>query len=161
MLASEAFKSLEHLGITVVKVEKNRLYVTCDGQNFTVEINVFSDVAVKLPHISGVRPIELWLTDVGEKKIQTIKNVRVITGWGLKVAKDFVDSVGSVYVSGPPPQPKFMLSNLSQDEANAHSKLLIEGGAQVSVRGDLPPVNPFERRIVEDRLHRFERELSQ
>jgi len=59
----------------------------------------------------------------GDKKIQVIKEVRAITGLGLKDAKDLVDSV-----------PKPVKEGVSKDEAEKIKTQLEEAGAQVEVK---------------------------
>jgi len=63
------------------------------------------------------------LTGFGEKKIQVIKEVRALTGLGLKEAKDLVESV-----------PKPVKEGLSKDEAEAAKKQLEAAGATVELK---------------------------
>jgi large subunit ribosomal protein L7/L12 len=63
------------------------------------------------------------LTGVGEKKIQIIKEVRAITGLGLKEAKDLVESV-----------PKPIKTGVSKDEAAAIKKQIEAAGGTVEVK---------------------------
>ena len=63
------------------------------------------------------------LTDVGEKKINVIKEVRTITGLGLKEAKDLVEAA-----------PKPVKESASKDEAEEIKKKLEEAGASVEVK---------------------------
>jgi len=62
------------------------------------------------------------LKEVGDKKIQVIKEVRALTGLGLKEAKDLVDNV-----------PKPVKEGVSKDEAEEVRKQLESAGATVSV----------------------------
>jgi large subunit ribosomal protein L7/L12 len=66
---------------------------------------------------------DVILTAHGDKKIQVIKEVRAITGLGLKDAKDLVDGV-----------PKPVKEGVSKDEAEKIKNQLEEAGAQVEVR---------------------------
>ena len=66
---------------------------------------------------------DVILTAFGEKKIQVIKEVRAITGLGLKEAKELVDGV-----------PKPVKEGLSKDEAEAAKKQLEAAGATVEVK---------------------------
>ncbi|MFZ0134867.1 MAG: 50S ribosomal protein L7/L12 [Desulfobacterales bacterium] len=59
----------------------------------------------------------------GDKKIQVIKEVRAITGLGLKDAKDLVDGV-----------PKPVKEGVPKDEAEKIKAQLEEAGAQVEVK---------------------------
>ena len=65
---------------------------------------------------------DIILKGFGDKKIQVIKEVRAITGLGLKEAKDLVDGV-----------PKPLKTGVSKDEAEAAKKQLEEAGAQVEI----------------------------
>ena len=62
------------------------------------------------------------LKEYGEKKIQVIKEVRAMTGLGLKEAKDLVDNA-----------PKTVKEGLSKDEAEAAQKQLEAVGAVVEL----------------------------
>ena len=63
------------------------------------------------------------LTKVGEKKINVIKEVRAITGLGLKEAKDLVEAA-----------PKPVKEGVSKDEAGKIKKQLEEAGATVDIK---------------------------
>ena len=63
------------------------------------------------------------LASVGEKKIQVIKEVRAITGLGLKEAKDLVDGA-----------PKPVKEGISKAEAEEIKKKLVEAGATVELK---------------------------
>lgn len=63
------------------------------------------------------------LVDAGEKKINVIKEVRAITGLGLKEAKDLVEGA-----------PKPVKEAVSKDEAAKIKKVLEEAGAKVEVK---------------------------
>ena len=63
------------------------------------------------------------LTAVGASKINVIKEVRAITGLGLKEAKDLVESA-----------PKAVKEAVSNDEAEEIKKKLEEAGASVEIK---------------------------
>ena len=63
------------------------------------------------------------LATVGEKKINVIKEVRTITGLGLKEAKDLVEGA-----------PKTLKEAVSKDEAAKLKKQLEDQGATVEVK---------------------------
>jgi large subunit ribosomal protein L7/L12 len=65
----------------------------------------------------------VMLTGAGEKKIQVIKEVRAITGLGLKEAKDLVDGA-----------PKPVKEGISKSEAEEIQKKLVEAGATVELK---------------------------
>jgi len=63
------------------------------------------------------------LATAGEKKINVIKEVRAITGLGLKEAKDLVEGA-----------PKPVKDSVSKDEAAKIKKQLEDAGATVEVK---------------------------
>jgi large subunit ribosomal protein L7/L12 len=63
------------------------------------------------------------LAGIGEKKIQVIKEVRAITGLGLKEAKDLVDGA-----------PKPVKEGISKAEAEEIQKKLVDAGATVELK---------------------------
>ena len=65
---------------------------------------------------------DVVLKEFGEKKIQVIKEVRALTGLGLKEAKDLVEGV-----------PKPVKEGLTKDEAEAVKKQLEAVGAVVEL----------------------------
>jgi large subunit ribosomal protein L7/L12 len=66
---------------------------------------------------------DVILTAAGDKKIAVIKEVRAITGLGLKEAKDLVDSA-----------PKAVKEGIAKEEAEQIKKQLEEAGAQVDLK---------------------------
>jgi large subunit ribosomal protein L7/L12 len=66
---------------------------------------------------------DVVLADAGDKKINVIKEVRAITGLGLKEAKDLVEGA-----------PKTVKEGVSKDEAEKIKKVLEEAGAKVQVK---------------------------
>ena len=63
------------------------------------------------------------LTAAGASKINVIKEVRAITGLGLKEAKDLVDGA-----------PQNVKENVSKDEAEKVRDQLVAAGAEVDVK---------------------------
>jgi len=66
---------------------------------------------------------DVVLAAAGEKKINVIKEVRTITGLGLKEAKDLVEGA-----------PKSVKEGVKKDEAEAIKKQLEEAGATVELK---------------------------
>jgi large subunit ribosomal protein L7/L12 len=66
---------------------------------------------------------DVILAAIGEKKINVIKEVRAITGLGLKEAKDLVEAA-----------PKAVKEGVSKDDAAKFKKQLEEAGATVEVK---------------------------
>ncbi|HVG47567.1 MAG TPA: 50S ribosomal protein L7/L12 [Rubellimicrobium sp.] len=84
--------------------------------------------AAAAPAAAAAAPVEaqteftVSLEAAGDKKINVIKEIRGITGLGLKEAKDLVEGA-----------PKVVKENVSKDEADKIKKLLEENGATVKV----------------------------
>ena len=66
---------------------------------------------------------DVILTSFGEKKINVIKEVRGITGLGLKEAKEAVEAA-----------PKAIREGVSKEEAEEVKKKLEEAGASVEIK---------------------------
>jgi large subunit ribosomal protein L7/L12 len=63
------------------------------------------------------------LASAGEKKIEVIKEVRALTGLGLKEAKDLVEGA-----------PKTVKESVAKDEANKIKATLEKAGAKVELK---------------------------
>jgi large subunit ribosomal protein L7/L12 len=78
---------------------------------------------------AGAVPVEektefdVILTAAGEKKINVIKEVRAVTGLGLKEAKDLVESA-----------PKAVKEGVDKDEARQIKEKIEAAGGQVEIR---------------------------
>ena len=68
-------------------------------------------------------PVDIHLTDVGDKKVDVIKAVRAITGLGLKDAKALVDEAPSVIKEG-----------VVKAEAEEHAQSLQDAGATAELK---------------------------
>jgi large subunit ribosomal protein L7/L12 len=66
---------------------------------------------------------DVILATIGDKKINVIKEVRAITGLGLKEAKDLVEGA-----------PKPVKEGVNKDEAEALKKKLEDAGASVELK---------------------------
>jgi large subunit ribosomal protein L7/L12 len=66
---------------------------------------------------------DVVLTEVGDKKIQVIKEVRALTNLGLKDAKDMVDGA-----------PQTVLEGASKEDAGKAKEALEAAGASVEVK---------------------------
>ncbi len=65
----------------------------------------------------------IFLTSFGDKKINVIKEVRTITGLGLKEAKDLVEAA-----------PKEVKSGVSKEDADKFKEALEAAGATVELK---------------------------
>ena len=85
--------------------------------------------AAAAPAAAGAAPaaekteFTVVLTDACDKKINVIKEVRAITGLGLKEAKDLVEGA-----------PKEVKADVNKDEAAKIKKQLEDAGAKVEVK---------------------------
>ena len=68
-------------------------------------------------------PVDIHLTEVGDKKVDVIKAVRAITGLGLKDAKALVDEAPSVIKEG-----------VNKAEADEHAQALQDAGATAELK---------------------------
>jgi len=86
-------------------------------------------VAIAAPAAGGEAAAEektefdVILTAIGDKKIQVIKEVRTITGLGLKDAKDLVESA-----------PKVIKEGVKKEEAEEIQKKIEDVGGTVEVK---------------------------
>jgi large subunit ribosomal protein L7/L12 len=92
-------------------------------------VSAAAPVAMAAAPAAAAAPVEeqtefdVVLAAAGEKKINVIKEVRAITGLGLKEAKDLVEGA-----------PKVVKEACSKDEAAELKKKLEEAGATVELK---------------------------
>ncbi|WP_159999834.1 50S ribosomal protein L7/L12 [Roseomonas sp. 18066] len=94
-------------------------------------VSAAAPVAAAAPAAGGAAaaPVEeqteftVILASAGDKKINVIKEIRTITGLGLKEAKDLVEGA-----------PKTVKEGATKDEAEKIKKVLEENGAKVEVK---------------------------
>ena len=92
-------------------------------------VSAAAPVAAAAPAAGGEAAAEektefdVILAAIGEKKINVIKEVRTITGLGLKEAKELVESA-----------PKAVKEGIKKDEADELKKKLEEAGATVEIK---------------------------
>ena len=92
-------------------------------------VTAAAPVAVAAPTSGGAAPAEeksefsVFLTSVGDKKINVIKEVRAFTGLGLKEAKDLVEAA-----------PKEIKSGVPKKDAEEAKKKLEAAGAKIELK---------------------------
>jgi large subunit ribosomal protein L7/L12 len=92
-------------------------------------VSAAAAVAVAAPAAAGAAAAEektefsVVLASAGDKKIEVIKEVRAITGLGLKEAKDLVEGA-----------PKPVKDGVSKDEAEKIKAQLEKAGAKVELK---------------------------
>lgn len=79
--------------------------------------------AAAAPAAEAQTEFTVILAKAGDKKINVIKEIRTITGLGLKEAKDLVEGA-----------PKEVKAGVSKDEADKIRKMLEEQGATVEIK---------------------------
>jgi large subunit ribosomal protein L7/L12 len=79
--------------------------------------------AAPVEEVEEQTEFDVILAAIGEKKINVIKEVRAITGLGLKEAKDLVEAA-----------PKPIKEGISKDEASKLKDQLEAAGATVEVK---------------------------
>ena len=98
-------------------------------EKFGVSAAAAAVAAPVTPSGDATAPVEektefdVILTSIGEKKINVIKEVRGITGLGLKEAKEAVESA-----------PKSIKEGVTSEEAEEIKKKLEEAGASVEIK---------------------------
>lgn len=88
-----------------------------------VAVAAVAGAAAAAPAAEEKTEFDVILADAGDKKINVIKEVRAITGLGLKEAKDLVEAA-----------PKPVKEGASKDEAEKIKKVLEEAGAKVQIK---------------------------
>jgi large subunit ribosomal protein L7/L12 len=90
-------------------------------------VSAAAPMAMAAPAAAVVEEVKdeftVMLTAVGDKKIQVIKEVRAITGLGLKEAKDLVESAPAIVKEG-----------VNKAEAEALKAKLEEAGAIIDLK---------------------------
>jgi large subunit ribosomal protein L7/L12 len=92
-------------------------------------VSAAAAVAIAGPAAAAAAPVEekteftVMLTAFGEKKIEVIKEVRALTGLGLKEAKDLVEGA-----------PKPVKEGVTKDEAEKMKAQLEKAGAKVELK---------------------------
>jgi len=92
-------------------------------------VSAAAAVQVAVPGGPAAAPVEekteftVVLASAGEKKIEVIKEVRALTGLGLKEAKDLVEGA-----------PKSVKESVSKDEAEKIKAQLEKAGAKVELK---------------------------
>jgi large subunit ribosomal protein L7/L12 len=92
-------------------------------------VSAAAAVAVAGPAAAAAAPVEekteftVMLTAAGDKKIEVIKEVRALTGLGLKEAKDLVEAA-----------PKAVKEGVNKEEAEKVKAQLEKAGAKVELK---------------------------
>ena len=93
------------------------------GVSAAAPVAVAAVAAAPAAAVEEQTEFDVVLADAGDKKINVIKEVRAITGLGLKEAKDLVEGA-----------PKVVKEQVSKAEAEDLKKKLEEAGAKVELK---------------------------
>ncbi len=93
------------------------------GVTAAAPVAVAAAPAAAAAQVEEKTEFDVVLTDVGANKIAVIKEVRAITGLGLKDAKDLVEAA-----------PKPVKQGVSKDEAAKLKEQIEKAGAKVEVK---------------------------
>ena len=93
------------------------------GVSAAAPVAVAAAAGAAAPVAEAQTEFTVMLTDAGEKKINVIKEVRAITGLGLKEAKDLVEGA-----------PKAVKEGVNKQEAADLKKKLEDAGAKVELK---------------------------
>ncbi|EEW23893.1 50S ribosomal protein L7/L12 [Rhodobacter ferrooxidans] len=113
------------VGLTLLQAQELK---TILKDKYGIEPAAGAAVAVAGPAAAAAAPVEeqtefdVVLTEAGPNKINVIKEVRAITGLGLKEAKDLVEAGGKVK------------EGVSKADAEGFKKKLEEAGAKVELK---------------------------
>lgn len=121
LTAQELIDAIKELSV----LELNELVTACEEE---FGVSAAAGVMVAGPAAGGEAAEEktefdVELTEVGASKVKVIKEVRGITGLGLKEAKALVDGA-----------PKIIKEAVSKEEADAMVKQLEEVGAKATLK---------------------------
>ncbi len=93
------------------------------GVSAAAPVAVAAAPAAAAPAEEESSEVSVILASAGANKIAVLKEVRAITGLGLKEAKDLVDGA-----------PKAVKENIKKEDAEAIKKQLEEAGATVEIK---------------------------
>ncbi|MGB4191622.1 MAG: 50S ribosomal protein L7/L12 [Rickettsiales bacterium] len=93
------------------------------GVSASAPVAVAAVAAGAAPAEEAQTEFNVILAAAGDKKIEVIKEVRAITGLGLKEAKDLVEAA-----------PKALKESVSKDEANKIKEQLEKVGAKIEIK---------------------------
>ncbi|MFD1696802.1 50S ribosomal protein L7/L12 [Roseibium aestuarii] len=118
-------KLVEELSaLTVMEAaELSKLLEEKWGVSAAAPVAVAAAAAAPAAAVEEQTEFDVVLADAGDKKINVIKEVRAITGLGLKEAKELVEGA-----------PKVVKEQVSKAEAEDLKKKLEEAGAKIELK---------------------------
>ena len=142
---------------TVLDLELDNVELTLGPEIMKVgHLKASLDIAdllrVQLPELLRGDAMGVMVQDAGLKKIQCIKDVRSMTSWGLKDAKDFVDRVPNLLMAS---DMTFMPDAEPVEKTEAAARVLEKSGASVEIvygKERIPTVLDRFREMLVDTL---------
>ena len=107
----------------LVKILEKKFGVTAAAPVITVPATAAPGAT---PAAEEKSVFNIQLTEIGDKKIETIKVVRDVTGKGLKDSKDLIDAAAS--------GPQMIKENVKKEEAEEIKKKFEAAGAKVELK---------------------------
>jgi large subunit ribosomal protein L7/L12 len=123
-MALDKARIVEELSSATILEIKDLIDTLKDTWGVTAAVAVAAGPAAAGPAavVEEKTEFDVVLKDAGANKINVIKEVRAITGLGLKEAKDLTEAGGAVK------------EGVSKDEAEKIKKQLVDAGATVEVK---------------------------
>lgn len=121
LTAQELIDAIKELSV----LELNDLVTACEeefGVSAAAGVMVAGPVG-EAAEVEEKTEFDVELVEAGASKVKVIKEVRAITGLGLKEAKELVDGA-----------PKIVKEQISKEEAEAMVKQLEEAGAKAVLK---------------------------
>lgn len=120
LTAQELIEAIKELSV----LELNDLVTACEEEfGVSAAAGVMVAAAGDVAEVEEKTEFDVELTEVGPSKVKVIKEVRSITGLGLKEAKEVVDTA-----------PRVVKEGASKEDAEAIVKQLEEVGAKAVIK---------------------------
>ncbi|MEE9272948.1 MAG: 50S ribosomal protein L7/L12 [Robiginitomaculum sp.] len=122
-MADVAKLAKDLMGLTIMEAKELNDILEENGIKAAAAVAVAGPAAGGGEAVAEKTEFDVVMTSFGEKKINVIKEVRAITGLGLKEAKDLVEAA-----------PKAVKEGVSKDEAEEIKTKLEAAGASVELK---------------------------
>lgn len=119
----EAFKELTLIELSDFVKKFEEVFEVTAAAPAAVAVAAPGAGAAAAEEVEEKTEFDVILEEIGDKKIQVIKEVRTLTSLGLKEAKDLVDAA-----------PKAVLEGVNKEAADKAKELLEGVGAKVTIK---------------------------
>ena len=130
--ASSMWTVLQMMGIEGAEVIVNRggedVTTQLTTASTNIDVNNAESVTLRVPGEVSSTTWDLYLNEIGATKLEVVKAVKAITGWGLAESKALVDGVEESL------QPAKVKAFATQAEAEEAKASLVEAGATATVK---------------------------